>query len=99
MDALLPFLAQFKFLIAAGGIPSVSSAIDLAVGRQIASRRMALGLDVESLAAKLGIEAETLLAFEEGSRRVNALMLFKLTEILEVPPRYFYELLKPGRKG
>ena len=64
--------------------------VDQHVGRRIRGKRRALGLSEDSLARSLGVDADTLQAYERGTERVPSEHLIRLSEIMEVPLSYFF---------
>ena len=58
--------------------------IDFLLGRSIAAQRRKRGLSRDTLAGKLALSADTIAAFEEGTRRATAQQLFEIADILEV---------------
>ncbi|MCZ2525651.1 helix-turn-helix domain-containing protein [Streptomyces sp. HB2AG] len=59
------------------------------IGERIAEVREAAGLSQGGLAARMGLDRTALVRMEAGDRRVTALELFRLAEILGVPPAHF----------
>jgi transcriptional regulator with XRE-family HTH domain len=43
------------------------------------------------LCDKLGIDRDDLVAYEHGAKRVNANLLLRVAELLDVPPDYFFQ--------
>lgn len=55
------------------------------VGERIAEARLAAGLSQGDLASKVGLDRTALVRIEAGDRRITALELFRLAEVLGVP--------------
>ncbi|HEY2621616.1 MAG TPA: helix-turn-helix transcriptional regulator [Acetobacteraceae bacterium] len=64
--------------------------VDQHVGRRIRGKRRALGLTEDRLARSLGVDADTVRAYERGTERVPSEHLNRLSEIMEVPLSYFF---------
>lgn len=56
--------------------------LDAAIGERIRRRRHALGLSQSALGAKLGITFQQVQKYENGTNRVSATMLLKLSDAL-----------------
>lgn len=67
------------------------SAIDVHVGYRIAARRHARGWSIEDLAARTGLPAPRLQAYEAGEQRAVASDLLILSRTFNVVPSYFFE--------
>jgi transcriptional regulator with XRE-family HTH domain len=65
--------------------------IDLAIGRRMRERRLALGLTQQELAAALGVPHQQLHKYETGANRLSAGRLFRLAEALGVEVGHFFE--------
>jgi transcriptional regulator with XRE-family HTH domain len=59
------------------------------IGERIAETREAAGLSQGRLAAALGIDRTAVVRMEQGERKVSALELFRLAEVLDAPPSHF----------
>ncbi len=60
-------------------------ALDAQLGERIRSRRRELGLSQSALGGKLGITFQQVQKYENGTNRVSATMLVKLSEALTMP--------------
>ena len=67
------------------------NAIDTWVGSRLRARRTCRGLTQRELSQQLGIDCSDLSAYEAGSSRVSANLLLRITKLLEVRPRYFFQ--------
>lgn len=65
--------------------------IDARVGGKIRLRRIQLGMQLASLAAKLNISETRLQRFEAGRERIDARLLQTACEALKARPKYFFE--------
>ena len=70
--------------------------LDAQLGERIRKRRRELGLSQSALGGKLGITFQQIQKYENGTNRVSATMLMKLSEALAVPVT---ELLQPADPG
>jgi transcriptional regulator with XRE-family HTH domain len=68
-------------------------ALDAQLGERIRRRRRELGLSQSALGGKLGITFQQIQKYENGTNRVSATMLLKLSAALAVPVT---ELLQPA---
>ena len=66
---------------------TVSSWAD--VGERVAEARQAAGFNQGELAERLGIDRTSVVRMEAGERRISALELFQLAEVLDVPTAHF----------
>jgi transcriptional regulator with XRE-family HTH domain len=60
-------------------------ALDAALGERIRHRRRDLGMSQSALGAKLGITFQQVQKYENGTNRVSATMLLKLSDALAMP--------------
>jgi transcriptional regulator with XRE-family HTH domain len=60
-------------------------ALDAQLGERIRGRRRELGLSQSALGGKLGITFQQIQKYENGTNRVSATMLLKLSEALALP--------------
>ncbi len=65
--------------------------IDMHVGGRIRIARETRGMTVQQLSQALGVTVAQLQEYEEGSRRVGATSLLKLSQILQTSPPFFFE--------
>ena len=70
--------------------------VDIHVGRKIREARLARGLTQSGVAKQLGLSFQQLQKYETGYNRVSASKLFELSQLLEVPPSFFFEGLVSG---
>jgi transcriptional regulator with XRE-family HTH domain len=64
--------------------------VDLHVGARIRVRRLLLGMNQDSLAARLGLTFQQVQKYEHGTNRVSASRLAMMAESLGVPVGYFF---------
>lgn len=65
--------------------------IDKHVGSRVRMRRMLLGMSQERLGQALGVTFQQVQKYEKGVNRIGASRLQQLSDVLEVPPSYFFE--------
>lgn len=58
------------------------------VGERVAEAREAAGLSQGELAERLGVDRTAVVRMEAGDRRITALELFRLAQVLDVPPAH-----------
>jgi transcriptional regulator with XRE-family HTH domain len=73
--------------------------IDIHVGSRIRLRRNILGMSQEKLGESLGITFQQIQKYEKGTNRVGASRLQAISQILEVPPAFFFENAPGGTDG
>ncbi|MGE0290059.1 MAG: helix-turn-helix domain-containing protein [Bradyrhizobium sp.] len=69
---------------------SVVNGIDVHVGSQIRTRRLALGLSEQELASLLGAPVEDVMSYEAGRKRLVPSVLYAMTKALEVNIGWFF---------
>lgn len=67
------------------------TAVDEHVGHRVRTRREALHMSQDTLAAKLGVTFQQLQKYENGRNRVSAGRLFDLAAALETNIQYFFQ--------
>lgn len=67
-----------------------TNAVDVYIGQRIRTRRAELGVSQSALADQLGLTFQQVQKYEKGLNRVSGAMLFKLSDILDVPMRSFF---------
>jgi transcriptional regulator with XRE-family HTH domain len=65
--------------------------VDIGVGSRVRSRRILMGMSQERLADQLGVTFQQVQKYEKGANRISASRLHDISQILEVPPGYFFE--------
>lgn len=65
--------------------------VDIHVGKKIREARLVRGLTQSAVAKQLGLSFQQLQKYETGYNRVSASKLFELSQLLEVPPAFFFE--------
>ena len=73
-----------------------SGQLDAALGERIRRRRRELGLSQSALGGKLGITFQQVQKYENGTNRVSATMLVKLSEALLLPVTQFLHDVDPN---
>ncbi len=74
------------------------NAIDRHVASRLRLRRREVGLSQHALAAVLGVSFQQLQKYEQGTNRITAGALYKLSITLEVSVQYFFDGLKGRSK-
>jgi transcriptional regulator with XRE-family HTH domain len=64
---------------------------NICVGRRLRVGRTSSGMSERELCDKLGIDRDDLMAYEQGAKRVNASLLLRIAELLDVRPDYFFQ--------
>jgi transcriptional regulator with XRE-family HTH domain len=67
-----------------------SSLQDENIGRRLKSRRLALGLSEEALAAALGVTCGQLQKYETGHGHIDAARLQHIADVLKAPILFFF---------
>lgn len=65
--------------------------VDIHVGSRVRLCRTLKGLSQQKLAQALGLTFQQVQKYERGANRIGASRLFELSQILEVPPSFFFE--------
>ena len=65
--------------------------IDVYVGTRIRLRRTMMGLSQSKLANALGLTFQQIQKYERGANRVGGSRLYELSEVLDVPPAFFFD--------
>lgn len=65
--------------------------IDVFVEERLRERRLELGLSQGTIARQLGITFQGVQKYETGFSRIAASTLYRLAQILDVPPGFFFE--------
>jgi transcriptional regulator with XRE-family HTH domain len=74
--------------------------VDHHVGSRVRMRRVMLGMSQEKLGDALGITFQQVQKYEKGANRIGASRLESISRVLEVPPAYFFEGMRPsGAQG
>lgn len=68
--------------------------VDVHVGSRVKMRRMLLGMSQEKLGEQLSLTFQQVQKYEKGSNRIGSSRLWQLSQILDVPVRYFFEGLQ-----
>ncbi|MBS0333996.1 MAG: helix-turn-helix transcriptional regulator [Proteobacteria bacterium] len=76
-----------------------SGQLDAALGDRIRRRRRDLGLSQSALGAKLGITFQQVQKYENGTNRVSATMLLKLSDALVMPVGEILHDVDPAGAG
>lgn len=73
--------------------------VDIHVGKQLKQIRTERRLSQTDVAKQLNLSFQQIQKYEIGSNRVAASRLFELSQILEVPPSYFFDGLHGDTNG
>lgn len=65
--------------------------IDLKVGQRLRLRRQMLHLSQEQLATKVGLTHQQVQKYETGATRLSASRLVQVSQVLDVPVKWFFE--------
>ena len=65
--------------------------IDIRAGQRLRERRTELNITQQKLAATAGITFQQIQKYENATNRMSASRLYELSEILYVPPEYFFQ--------
>lgn len=65
--------------------------VDIHVGSRVRLCRTLKGLSQQKLAQALGLTFQQVQKYERGANRVGASRLFEMSQILDVPPSFFFE--------
>ena len=65
--------------------------VDLYVGGRVRLRRTLKGMSQQRLAEALGLTFQQIQKYERGVNRIGCSRLFELSEVLDVPPSFFFD--------
>ena len=66
--------------------------VDRYVGGRVRMRRMMLAMSQEKLGESLGLTFQQVQKYEKGTNRIGASRLQQISEILQVPVSFFFEV-------
>jgi DNA-binding XRE family transcriptional regulator len=72
------------------GVTARLSSIDTFIGSRVRIRRTSRGMTQSDLSELLDIDCDNLAACEAGVTRINAALLFRIANLLDVRPDYFF---------
>ncbi len=70
--------------------------VDVHVGNRIRHRRWLVGMTLQELAAKTGVNHQQIQKYEAGENRVSASRLWEVSAALGVPVSFFFEGMGDG---
>lgn len=85
--------APFVFTAQPGYGASTMNFVDRHLGARLRELRRSREMDISALAAELHVHVEMIKQFERGERRIDAATLYMLTQLFNVPVRFFYRSL------
>ena len=65
--------------------------VDVYVGSRVRLRRTLKGMSQQRLAEALGLTFQQIQKYERGVNRIGSSRLFELSEVLDVPPSFFFD--------
>jgi len=65
--------------------------VDVHVGSRVRQRRTLLGMSQEKLGEAVGLTFQQIQKYERGTNRIGASRLYEFSQILDVPPAYFFD--------
>ena len=65
--------------------------VDMYVGSRVRLRRTLKGMSQQRLAEALGLTFQQIQKYERGVNRIGSSRLFELSEVLDVPPSFFFD--------
>jgi ribosome-binding protein aMBF1 (putative translation factor) len=71
--------------------PAFDSDLAAKIGARVAVRRSLCGLSELQLAARLGIDAADVSAYEHGAKHMSCKLLFETAKQLKAAPRFFFQ--------
>ncbi len=72
--------------------------IDRHVGSRVRMRRVLMGMSQEKLGGALSLTFQQVQKYEKGTNRIGASRLQQISEVLSVPPAFFFEDM-PATEG
>jgi transcriptional regulator with XRE-family HTH domain len=74
-----------------GGASRKSGNVDVRIGSKVRLRRVALGLTLEELGARMGISLQQMQKYEAGATRISASRLYEIAHVLDAPITWFFD--------
>jgi transcriptional regulator with XRE-family HTH domain len=71
--------------------PTPTNAVDKFIGARLRMRRKMLGKTQTDLAQALGLTFQQIQKYENGKNRISSSRMFQISDVLGVPPEFFYE--------
>ena len=65
--------------------------VDIYVGSRLRLRRTLKGMSQQRLAEAIGLTFQQIQKYERGVNRIGSSRLFELSEVLDVPPSFFFD--------
>ena len=72
-------------------VAGIPHRVDVYVGSRVRLRRTLKGMSQQRLAEALGLTFQQIQKYERGVNRIGSSRLFELSEVLDVPPSFFYD--------
>ena len=73
--------------------------VDRHVGGRLRMRRMMLPMSQEKLGGALGLTFQQIQKYEKGTNRIGASRLQQISQILQVPVSFFFEVRRTSMPG
>ena len=73
--------------------------VDSHVGKRLRARRVGMRISQSNVGKKLGVTFQQIQKYENGTNRIGASNLFRLSDALNVPVAYFFEDIPKDGKG
>ena len=65
--------------------------VDIHVGSQLRLRRLMCGVTQEALGAYIGVTFQQVQKYENGTNRISASRLYRISELLRTPVSFFFD--------
>ena len=82
-----------------GASGKMSERVDVHLGKRLRWRRKAMGLTQQDVGAALGVRFQQIQKYECAMNRMSAAVLWRLSNVLDVDVRYFFEGLDEESVG
>jgi transcriptional regulator with XRE-family HTH domain len=70
---------------------SPSNSVDAYIGSRLRIRRTSCGMNQDELSKLIGVDRRNLATHEVGAQRINASLLLRIANVLDVRPGYFFQ--------
>jgi transcriptional regulator with XRE-family HTH domain len=67
------------------------NSVDVHIGSRLRIRRTSREMNEEDLSRLVGVDRRNLTAYEAGAQRINASLLLRIANVLDVRPDYFFQ--------
>jgi predicted transcriptional regulator len=89
--AMMTLLRPIAGTVTEPPVTAIGNCLNAWVGHRLRIRRTWFGISNQDLCEDLGIDCDEIRAYEAGTKRISANLLFRIAERLDVGPDYFFQ--------